>query len=88
MSANDDKRIQSIDLVETYAYGTNEERIQKKKAIICNKILKQNKKWLTVITLQEKKINKNDLNWPQFPDHPHRILIIIGSGSGKSNSLQ
>ena len=27
LSANDDKRIQSIDLVETYAYGTNEETL-------------------------------------------------------------
>ena len=26
-------------------------------------------------------------NWSQIPDHPYRILIIGGSGSGKSNSL-
>ena len=26
-------------------------------------------------------------NWPQVPDHPYRILIIGGSGSGKTNSL-
>ena len=26
-------------------------------------------------------------NWPQNPDHPYRILIIGGSGSGKANSL-
>ena len=26
-------------------------------------------------------------NWPQNPDHPYRILIIGGSGSGKTNSL-
>ena len=26
-------------------------------------------------------------NWPQIPDHPSRILIIEGSGSGKINSL-
>ena len=24
---------------------------------------------------------------PQIPDHPHKILIIGGSGSGKTNSL-
>ena len=24
-------------------------------------------------------------NWPYIPDHPHRILIIRGSGSGKTN---
>ena len=26
-------------------------------------------------------------NWPYIPDHPHRILIIGGSGSGKTNLL-
>ena len=26
-------------------------------------------------------------NWPHIPDHPHRILIIGGSGSGKTNAL-
>ena len=26
-------------------------------------------------------------NQPKIPDHPHRILIIGGSGSGKTNAL-
>ena len=26
-------------------------------------------------------------NWPQIPDHPYRISIIRGSGSGKTSSL-
>ena len=26
-------------------------------------------------------------NWPYIPDHPYRILIIGGSGSGKTNTL-
>ena len=26
-------------------------------------------------------------NWPHIPDHPYRILIIEGSGSGKTNLL-
>ena len=25
--------------------------------------------------------------WPYIPDHPHRILILDGSGSGKTNAL-
>ena len=32
-------------------------------------------------------IKENNPNWPQIPDHPYRILIIGGSGSGKTNSL-
>ena len=31
LSANDDKRIQSIDSIETYSYGTNREIIHRKK---------------------------------------------------------
>ena len=32
------------------------------------------------------KINHNP-NWLYIPDHPHRIVIIGGSGSGKTNVL-
>ena len=36
-------------------------------------------------------VNENktvhDKNWPYIPDHPYRILIIGGSGSGKANIL-
>ena len=33
--------------------------------------------------------NKTQHNskWPYIPDHPYRILIIGGSGSGKTNAL-
>ena len=35
--------------------------------------------------------NKNQIehnpNWPYIPDHPYRILILGGSGSGKTNTL-
>ena len=30
---------------------------------------------------------KHNINWPHIPDHPYRILIIGGSGSGKTNTL-
>ena len=30
---------------------------------------------------------KNNKNWPYIPDHPYRILIIGGLGSGKTNLL-
>ena len=33
--------------------------------------------------------NKTEHNpkWPYIPDHPYRILIVRGSGSGKTNAL-
>ena len=30
---------------------------------------------------------KHNENWPYIPDHPYNILIIGGSGSGKTNTL-
>ena len=35
---------------------------------------------------QSVEINCN-VNWPYIPEHPDRILIIGGSGSGKTNLL-
>ena len=32
-------------------------------------------------------IVENNSKWPYIPDHPYRILIIDGSGSGKTNEL-
>ena len=37
------------------------------------------------VTKEETK--EHNPNWPQVLDHPQRILIIGGSGSGKTNSL-
>ena len=34
----------------------------------------------------ENRVNHNP-NWPYIPDHPYRILIIGGSGTGKTNAL-
>ena len=55
-------------------------------------------KWdLLVIFIHYKIINldsipnennkKNNEKWPYIPDHPYRIIIIGGSGSGKTNAL-
>ena len=86
LSSNDDKRMQSIDSIETYAYGMSKDLVSKKEVIKCNTIIKRHKKWLTLMML-EKKTKKHNPNWPQIPDHPHRILIIGGSGSGNTNSF-
>ena len=32
-------------------------------------------------------IKYHNLNWPEIPDHPYRILIIGSSGSGKTNTF-
>ena len=30
---------------------------------------------------------EHNLKWPYIPDHPYRMLIIGGSGSGKTSAL-
>ena len=32
-------------------------------------------------------LHSRNKNWPYIPDYPYRILIIGGSGSGKTNLL-
>ena len=38
------KEMQSIDLIETYAYGTSKDLVSEKEEIKCNNIIKQYKK--------------------------------------------
>ena len=44
LRSNDDKRIQSIDSVETYAFGTSKDIVCQKEEIKCNNIIKQYRK--------------------------------------------
>ena len=37
--------------------------------------------------VRKENTKEHNPNWPQVPDHPYRIWIIGGSGSGKTNSL-
>ena len=43
LSSNDDKRMQSIDSVETYAYGTSKNIVSGKGEIKCSNIIKRYK---------------------------------------------
>ena len=40
-SSNDDKRMQSIDLIEAYAYEVSKDLVNKQKEIKCNNIIKK-----------------------------------------------
>ena len=37
--------------------------------------------------IKRKKKELNPNLWPKIPDHPYRVSIIEGSGSGKANAL-
>ena len=38
-------------------------------------------------SIKNKNNKEHSEEWPYIPDHPYRILIIGGSGSGKTNTL-
>ena len=41
LSSNDDKRKKSIDLIDTYVYGTSKDIVSEKEKTKCNNILKR-----------------------------------------------
>ena len=51
LSSNDDKRMQSFDSIETYAYGMSKDLVSEKEEIKCSNIIKWYKKWLTLMML-------------------------------------
>ena len=81
--------MQSIDSIETYAYGTSKDLASEREVIKCSRLIKRYKKWLTLMMLSKIKenIKEHNPNWAQISDHPYGTLIIGGSGSGKTNSL-
>ena len=85
LSSNDDKRMQSSGLIETYAYGISKDQLSEKEETECNNKIKQLKKMINLADVTKENIKGHNPNWPQIPDHPCRILIIGGSGSGKTN---
>ena len=78
--------MQSINSIETNAYGTSKCLACKKEEIECNNIIKHNKKRLT-LTMLRKNIEEHNPNCSQIFDHAYRIWIIVDSGSGKTKAL-
>ena len=44
-------------------------------------------KMINLGSINNKNNKKYNEKWPYIPDHPHRIIIIGGSGSGDTNAL-
>ena len=44
-------------------------------------------KLINLDSITNENSKEDNEKWPYIPDHPYRILIICGSGSGKSNAL-
>ena len=61
-----DKRMQSIDSIETYAHGTNKVLVSDKEEMKCNNIINDNQNFNDVA---KENIKEHNLNLPQIPDH-------------------
>ena len=61
--------MQSIDSIDSYAYGTSTDLVSEKEEIKCNNTIKRYEKWLTLMMLQKKK-NKDIIQIS------HKFLII------------
>ena len=61
--------MQSIDSIDTYAYGTSKDLVSEKEEIKCNNIMQRYKKWL-ILTMLQKKI------WKYIVLIDHKFLII------------
>ena len=49
--------------------------------------LQKKPKEIMLQNVTKENIKEHNPNWSQVPDHPYRILIISGTGSGKANAL-
>ena len=79
LSSNNDKRLQTFDRVKSYPYGAYTGKVCKTELLKYLNI----KRLIVIINSKQ----NNNPKWPYIPDHPYRILIIGGSGSGKTNAL-
>ena len=89
--SNDDKRLQTFDRITTCPYGTNVFKICESQMLMVKDLsfekLKSNIKMINFDNYVNENKTKYNKNWPYIPDHPYRILIIGGLGSGKTNLL-
>ena len=75
--------MQSINWIETYAYGTSKDLVSDKKEII----KKRYKKKINFDDVIKEETKEHNPNWLEIPDHPYRMLTIGRSGPGKTNPL-
>ena len=61
------KKMQSIDSIETYVYGTSKYLVSEKEVMKCNKSIQ---KMISFDYVIKENIKKHNTNWPQVSYHP------------------
>ena len=69
LSSNDDKRMQPIDAIKTYACETSKDLVREKEEIKCSNIITQ---MIKSDDVTKENIKKYNPNWHQTPDHPRK----------------
>ena len=62
--------MQSIDSIETYAYGTRKDIVSEKEETKCNNRINQYKKMIKFDDVAKENIKQHNPNLLQIPDHP------------------
>ena len=72
LSSNHDKRMQSNDSIETYAYETSKDLLNAKEEIKCNNIIKRLiiQKIINFDDVIKENIKGHNPSWPETSDHP------------------
>ena len=66
--------MQIFDRITLYSYSANVTKVHKTNVTNETNLNNENK-------------TEHNPKWSYIPDHPYRILVICGSGSGKINAL-
>ena len=61
--------MQSIDSIETYAYGTSKDLVSEKEEIKCNNIIILHKKIINFDDITKENIKEHNPNWPQKKEY-------------------
>ena len=83
LRSNNDKRMQSIDSIKTYEYGTSKDLVSEKEEIKRNNIIKYTK-MINFDDITKENTKDHNTNWSKILDDLYGILTIRGSISGKT----
>ena len=73
--------MQTFDRITSHPYGASAGKL-------CKTDVKQIKyKMINFDNYTNENKTEHNSNWPYIPDHPYRMLIVGGFGSGKTNAL-
>ena len=77
MSSIYDKRIQSIDLIETYAHTASKYLLCKKEEIKCNNTMQNNEKMFNFDYITKEPTKEHISNWPGIPDYLEKQMHYL-----------